>query len=185
MGGSSSDQYWSPRHSGPGGQEDEVDCFLLQPLEKLQMARNGPLQAPGAVLEVLKVQAGAGTAVAVVDDDGEIVGTILNQAAQLLRCMNQGVAYVAEVLNSTADVNSVKVRPSDVSSAAGTYGVDGEATEGSFSVEVENPDRATDVLAGPNTISRESICELRSLLRVAVQFGARVETSGAATVFLR
>ena len=100
--------------------------------------------------------------------------------------MGEGIAYAADVLDATADVNKVRIRPSDVSRAAGIYGIDGEVTTGSFSVKVmSQSDENTDVIAGPNRISRKSTCELRSLLRIPVRFEANVGPSGDAEVNLK
>ena len=124
--------------------------------------------------------------VTAIDDDGNIVGTITDQTPDLIRCMDQGVAYVAEVLDNTANVNKVWIRPAETSRAAQTYDVDGEITVGTFDVEVRSrSDQSTDVIAGANTLSRENICELRSLLRVSAEFDARVDPSGDAEVSLK
>lgn len=182
MGGSSSDKHWQPSRE-PGGPTDQDDCLTLQFSEHLQMAADGPVHAPDTVLEVMKTQAGVGTVLVAVDDNGEIVGSILNQVARLLRCMNRGVAYVAEVLDSTANVNRVSIRPADAMNAAGAYDVQGTVTVGRFSVIVESRSSMTsDVLAESNVISRDGICELRSLLRADASFEAQIDSLGTATI---
>lgn len=210
MGGSSGGYTPPPRDYGSRGEAVERDCYQLRFETHLRMNAGGPVQAKGAVLEVLempvtprtdtlpltgmqedvpavpRVPAVLGPRLAAIDDDGKVVGTILDQASELLRCMGEGIAYVADVLDATADVNKVWIRPSDVSRAAGIYGIDGEVTTGSFSVKVvSQSDENTDVIAGPNRISRESTCELRSLLRIPVRFEANVGPSGDAEVNLK
>ena len=182
MGGSSSAKHWQPSRE-PGGPKEDDDCLSLQFPENLQMAADGPVHAPGTVLEVMKTQAGSGTVLVAVDDNGEIVGSILNHVPRLLRCMNRGIAYVAQVLDATANVNRVSIRPADDMNAVGAYDVQGTVTVGRFSVIVESrSDMTSDVRAESNVISRDGICELRSLLRADASFEAQIDKYGSATI---
>ena len=163
----------------------ERDCMAVRFSTILQQPVNAPTHAEGTVFELLRVATSGATAIAAIDDDGQIVGTVVEELADLLRCTASGVAYVAYVTSVSNGIHTVSVRAADVTMAeAGTYRASGVASAITDKVELEPApmEVGAEIVVGTNRLVRAGVCEIRSLVRVGVIFDATVQSDGAVTV---
>ncbi|MGQ0434059.1 MAG: hypothetical protein ACT452_16835 [Microthrixaceae bacterium] len=186
MGGSGGgDSYSRPTGSGVGGTQPgqpAADCLSVRFSTVVQAVAGAPTHAPGTTLEVMRVSSGGNPTLLAIDDSGTSMGTIVEEVAALLRCISDGFAFVADVTSVTSGVHTVTVRASLVSNAVGDYSVAGPVTAGTYDLAVDAGDPATELSAGTNDFARHGVCELRSLLRVAVPFRGTIDESGAIAV---
>ena len=107
--------------SGGGGggsfqpADDGVACGRLT--FEAALASPQPTAVAGLnVGEILAVQLqqppGSGPFIAAVDDSGQIVGSLIDRVAELLRCIQSGYTYTAEVLRISGGSVRVRVSPS-------------------------------------------------------------------------
>ncbi len=185
MGGSGDHDPYRPDIGSGGGDTPQRDCTKVRFATTLQQTASAPTRPVGTILELLRVAAGGATVIAAVDDSGQILGTVVEELADLLRCTASGVAYVAEVTGSTHGVHTVAIRASDRSVAAsGSYGIVGAGgpTTDAVALDPGADDVAAEIAVGALRLVRADICELRSLLRVGVPFHATVDAAGAVIV---
>lgn len=106
MGGSSGgDNDYSPGDGGGGG--SSMDCTKLT-FETTLLSTNPDILKTLRIGDVLAVRRGQYSAT-VVTKAGEIVGSIVTNASQLLACMDGGNEYIAEVLEIDDGACRVKV----------------------------------------------------------------------------
>jgi hypothetical protein len=171
--------------SPSGAQEIERDCTKLSFVTTLQQRPSSPVLVIGETLELLRVPTGEAIAIAAVDDGGRIVGTIVEELADLLRCTASGVAFVARVVTVSHGIHTIRVRSSDVTSACeGSYRTSAppRSVTGQLALTPNTTDVQADVVVAENTLARDGICEVRSLLRSGVPLRARVDGDGAVLV---
>lgn len=110
MGGGGGGDYRVPTGSGKPELSAEEICMSMSFTTELQPVPRGSIHQKGDVLPVLPTAAGTGTAFVVVDDSGEVVGTIIERTADLQRCTDLGVSFEAEVQEVFLDTHTVLVR---------------------------------------------------------------------------
>ena len=185
MGGSGSSDPYRPDISTGGGAPPERDCTKLRFSTTLQQPPAAPTHPVGAVLELVRVATGGATAIAAVDDNGHIVGTVVEELADLLRCTASGVAYVADVRSAPHGIHTVAVRASDRAVAVSQpYSAVGSPipTTDQAALDPDPADIGAEIVIGANRLRRTGLCELRSLLRVGVPFDGTVNAAGAAAL---
>lgn len=100
---------------GPGGgfQPDPAPTPCDQLRFTTSIASPQPAAANLSIGDVLQLQLRSGTArsIDVVDQSGAVVGSIISRIADLLRCIQQGVDFEAEVLSTNGGDIRVEVRP--------------------------------------------------------------------------
>ena len=77
---------------------NQRDCAQIRFVTTLQQSANSPVHEVGEILELLRVPSHELFVIGAVDDDGSIVGTVIEELPDLLRCTASGFAYVAEIL---------------------------------------------------------------------------------------
>ena len=84
---------------GPSGPTENVDCAKLA-FDTTLTSPQKPIVdtlAVGAVLELEVREAGGRKIIAAVTQAGDVAGSITDRTPDLLRCMQEGVMYVADV----------------------------------------------------------------------------------------
>jgi hypothetical protein len=108
---SGSDPPPGPLPRSPGGNGGESNCSDLRFTTTLASPDPDPVEAltPGDVLGVALVEEAGVTIIAVVDDDGSPIGSVVSdRAAQLRECLQREFSYEAEV--EAVDGGAVRVR---------------------------------------------------------------------------
>lgn len=187
MGGTGDrDPYRPPREFvSPGEPGIERDCTKVRFVTTLQQPPESPEHRPGDTFELLRVRTGDAIAIAAVDEDGQIIGTVVEELADLLRCTGEGVAFVAEVTSVSYGIHSVRVRASDLDATIGRRYQLSSRTGGFSGVVVLAPDSIqleADIIIGDKAFVRAATCELRSLLRAGVRLFGDVGDDGDVVV---
>lgn len=196
MGGTGSYDPYRPDPNGPTG-DPGPGCLDLRFTATVQVAPEPVDVERDAVLEVVRTSVGPGALiVGVLDADGILVGSIIDELDRLLPCLSEGVAFIAEVIVVNCGVPSVRVSAASiprVEGPAALLGVSGErpapGDEISLMLEVGgDPTSASKVVAVRNgevigDVSHARVSELRALIRVGVEFS--VEMTGGATIAIR
>jgi len=116
--GGSGDKYRPHAETlGGEGRGNERDCAQIRFLTTLQQATSAPVHDVGDLLELLRIPSGELFVIGAVDDDGVIVGTVIEELADLLRCTASGFVFVAEVESVDHGIHHVRVRPSAIEGA--------------------------------------------------------------------
>ena len=145
-------------------------------------------RTPGDTLEVCLTVLQEAQVVGAFNDEGDLVGTIVDELGLLLPCLSQGVAFVADVIASGV-VIEVAVRPASgalVERNPATVGSPPTAS-GALELEPNNDEFPAGVVhvdnGGRLPIEHERFCEVRALLRVGVRI--TTEVHGSSTVGLK
>ena len=166
--------------SRPDPRRHELDCLTFSFETALELIPDAPMHESGTVLEVLREEVGHSVRIVAVDDDGEVVGVITSSYRTLLDCMEAGFAFVAVVRELTLMVHQVSVRAASRDHAERGYRVEDSAAASSHELKISDREEFdADVSAGRALLVRERICELRSLLRVGIEFDGIAESSDA------
>jgi hypothetical protein len=188
MGGSGVYDPYRPDNSSGGEVQSERDCTRVRFSTILQQPVDAPEHSTDTVFELVPVMTGAATVIATVDDNGRIVGTVVEELADLLPCIRSGVAYVAEVTKCINGIHTVAIRPSDRATVTGAvFSINGVArpTIGLLSLNPDLTDIGAEIVVDSECLRRSEVCELRSLLRVGMQFDATVGADGTVVVSQR
>jgi len=184
MGGSGNSDPYRPDVSVGTGGNGGRGCMALRFSTTLQQSPDAPAHTSGSVFELVRVATGGATAIAAVDDDGQIVGTVVEELADLLRCTADGFAYVAEVTAITYGIHTVAVRAADPAIATShvyTAATNASPTTAQVGLNPGPKDLEAEVTVGSNRLGRPGICELRSLLRVGAPFEGIIDAAGTVT----
>jgi hypothetical protein len=120
--------------------------------------------------------------VAVIDDDGALVGTVVEEVADMLRCLRSGVAFIAEVRGLNLGLHRVEIRASDrVNVSGGVFDAPAGVIEAPVELVTGDP-LPVDLRVGEVLLGRRGICELRSLVRVGVPFRAVPADGGVVVI---
>ncbi len=170
MAGSGGGGTWRDAGSDVGS---PVDCAQLRFQTNIQV---GPELADpnGDVLEVARTQASPNgpTIVAVVDDDGRILGSIVEDLARLTECLDRGVAFVALLQRNQDGLLTVMVRAADPAQAAGRYLLQAPIVGDSMGpIELIDTDLGTAarLAAAQTPLATEGTSELRALIRAGAR----------------
>jgi hypothetical protein len=99
----------------PVGPRPEVDCSALRfdtTLASPDMAVVGTLSVGDVLILDIRQGAGGRNMIAALTTDGHIAGAITERTADLLRCMQQGVGFEAEITQMNGGWIEVAVRAS-------------------------------------------------------------------------
>jgi hypothetical protein len=120
--------------------------------------------------------------VGVIDDHGALVGTVIEEVTDMLRCIRSGVAFIAEARALNLGLHRVEIRASDRANVS-RYLFEAPAlvTEGSVEL-VSDDDLPVDLRVGDVVLGRRGICELRSLVRVGVPFRGTPADGGVVVI---
>lgn len=166
---------------GGGGPEPQPNCAGLMFPTTLEQPHGVPERRRGTVLELVPTPAQGGTVVVAIDDDGNLVGTVVDDLPNLLRCLDAGWAFVAEVVTVNYGIHSVVVRPAVIDERPGAFGSPpGSADAGPLVLAGSD---ALDVAIGSVALDRPGIAELRSLVRSGAEIEGEASTGGSATVW--
>lgn len=198
MGGTGNYDPYRPDPTGPAG-DPGPSCLDLQFVANVQVAPEPVGVERNDVLEVLRTKVGAGALiVGVLDQNGVLVGSIIDELDRLLPCLSQGVAFIAEVIVVNHGVPSVRVSAASVSRVEGaakgsgdglvspapgselTLRLDGDGESSSVSKVVAVCDG--EVIA---EVSHARLSELRALLRVGVEFSVEMTGGDSITLHMR
>jgi hypothetical protein len=172
---------YRPRGDGGGGSDPQPNCSGLRFATTLEQPHGAPVHGRGAVFELVLTPSGGRVVVVAIDDDGDIIGTVVDELPNLLRCMDSGWAFVAEVVTVNYGIHSVVVRPAVLHEGAGAYwSAPGSPTSGPLQLVGS---AAVDVVVASTLMDRSGIAELRSLVRTGTPLDGEVAADGATTVW--
>lgn len=196
MGGTGSYDPYRPDPGGPPG-EPEPGCLDLQFTATVQMPAEPVEVERNAVLEVARTSVGDGAMiVGVLDADGSLVGSIIDELERLLPCLSRGIAFIGDVIVVNYGVPSIRVSAASIPRVEGTatllrvsgapsspagpivLRLDGEAAESPAGKVVAAT--ADDGVIGEVEHLRQA--ELRALIRVGVEFGIEMGDDGRVTI---
>jgi hypothetical protein len=178
----SGDKYRS--HLGTQGgsaEEGERDCAQVRFVTTLQQSPNAPVHHVGDLFELLRIPSGELFVVGVVSDDGFVVGTVIEEIPELLRCTAAGFAFVAEVLEVSQGIHRVLVRPAEIVNAlrySCQLPILLSSGPSQLTMVTSSNIPEAEVSLDSASLNRTQICEIRSLLRVGVVFYGATDLEG-------
>lgn len=170
MGGSGGGGFIGLEGLGGSSGTEGTDCSQVSFTTVPQLAAAQVNVTEGQLLEVALADSGTGTAIILLDDQGDLAGVVSDNVLTLIGCLKKGVAFVASV-QAAEDFVEVLVRPATIKNIEeSTFNAPLDATAVSRSVHFS--DGAVTVLAedGAVAVENRDICEIRALLRVGVNF---------------
>ena len=101
--------------SGGGGvpvgpTPDGLDCEMVTFDTTLERVPDAPVHQPYTRLQVLREQTETGNRIAVVDENGNVVGVLRDSLAILNKCMDGGTAFAAYVKSVSLGVYNVTIQ---------------------------------------------------------------------------